>query len=225
MVPEGAVLLAVQHLQQRRGRIAPVIAAQLVDLIQQHQWIHGAAAADGLDDAAGHGADVRFPVSSDIRLIPDTAQGEPGQLAVERLGNRNGDGGLAHARRTHQTDDLSLSLWVHLADGNGLQNPLFHLFQAEVILFQYLSGSVHADPLPGGLVPGHLQAHVQIVADHGALRAAERLLGKLGHLFQKVLFRLLFQMQRLDAVPVVLQLIVDLVALAQLVLQHADLGA
>ena len=164
-------------------------------------------------------------MSPDIRLIPDAAQGEPGQLAVECLGNGDGDGGLAYARRAHQAEDLPLAIRIHLPDGNGLQNPLFHLFQAEMVLFQHLSGSVHADPLPGGLIPGHLQAHVQIVADHGALRAAERLLGKFGHLFQKVLFRLLFQMQRLDAVPVVLQLIVDLVALAQLILQHADLGA
>ena len=225
MVPEGAVLLAVQHLQQCRGRIAPVIAAQLVDLIQQHQRIHGAAAADGLNDAAGHSADVRFPVSPDICLIPDAAQGEPGQLTVERLGNRDGNGGLAYARRTHQAEDLPLAIRIHLPDGNGLQNPLFYLFQAEMVLFQHLSGSIYADSLPGGLIPGHLQAHVQIIADHGALRAAERLLGKLCHLFQKVLFRLLFQVQRLDAVPVVLQLIVDLVALAQFILQHADLGA
>src|SRR5699024_8595075 len=33
VVPEGAVLLGVQDLQQRRRGIAPVVAAQLVDFI------------------------------------------------------------------------------------------------------------------------------------------------------------------------------------------------
>ena len=35
VVPEGAVLLTVQHLQQGGGRVAPVVIAQLVDLVQQ----------------------------------------------------------------------------------------------------------------------------------------------------------------------------------------------
>lgn len=53
MIPEGVVLLAVQHLQQRGGRVAPIVAAHFVDLVQKEQRVHGAAPADGLDDAAG----------------------------------------------------------------------------------------------------------------------------------------------------------------------------
>ena len=99
VIPEGAVLLAVQHLQQSGRRIAAVVAAQLVDLIQQQQRIHGPAAADGLNDTAGHRADVRFAVAADVRLVTDAAQRQAGQLAVQRGGNRDSNGGLTNARR------------------------------------------------------------------------------------------------------------------------------
>ncbi|MPM47184.1 hypothetical protein SDC9_93892 [bioreactor metagenome] len=35
MVPEGVVLLGIQHLQQGGGRVAPEVVAQLVDFVQQ----------------------------------------------------------------------------------------------------------------------------------------------------------------------------------------------
>ena len=161
-------------------------------------------------------------MAPDIRLVPDAAQGEPGKLAVEGLGHGDGDGGLAHARRPHQAEDLPLGVPIHLPDGNGLQNALLDLFQAEMLLFQHLSGSVHTDPLPGGGVPGHLQAHIQIVPDHCRLCAGIGLLGQLGDLFHQVRFPLLVQLECLDLLPVSLQLVV--LFLAQLILQHPDLG-
>ena len=98
VIPEGVVLFAVQHLQQSRRRVAPHIAGQLVDLVQHQQGIHGAAADHRVDDPAGHGADVGFPVSPDVRLVPDTAQTQPGQFPVHGLGHGQGDGGFAYAR-------------------------------------------------------------------------------------------------------------------------------
>ena len=160
VVPEGVVLLTVQHLQQSGGRVSPVIIAQLVDLVQQQQRIHGPAPDDGVNHPAGHGTDVGPAVSPDIRLIPDATQGEAGQLPVQRLGNADGNGGLAHSRRAHEAENLSLALGIHLPDGDGFQNTLLHLFQAEVVLLQHLPGGFHADPFPGRLVPGHLQAHI-----------------------------------------------------------------
>ncbi len=39
MVLELGVLLRIEHLQQRRGRIAAEILAELVDLVEQEQRI------------------------------------------------------------------------------------------------------------------------------------------------------------------------------------------
>ena len=226
MVPEGAVLLAVQHLQQCGGRVAPVVVAQLVDLVQQQKGIHRPAAADGLDDPAGHGAYVGLPMSPDVRLVPNAAQAQAGQLPVQRLGHADGNGGLAHAGRAHQAEDLPLDVRIHLPDGDGLQNPLLHLFQAEVVLFQHPAGGVHTDPLLCGGVPRHLQTHVQIVADHRTLGGAEGLLGQLVHFLQQVLLRLLRQLQGQDLLAVGFNLVlVAVIGLPQLVLEDPDLGA
>ena len=53
VVPEGVVLRRVEHLQQRRGRVAPVVGAELVHLVQQDHRIHGAGVGDRPYDPAG----------------------------------------------------------------------------------------------------------------------------------------------------------------------------
>ena len=125
-------------------------------------------------------------MAADVGLVPDTAQRNAAELPVQRLGNGQGDGGLTHARGACQTDDLPLPLRIHLPDGNGLQNPLLHLFQTEVIPVQHLPGRVHIQTLLRICTPGQFQTHVQIVPDHRSLRA------DIGLLFQLV--DLLFQM-------------------------------
>ncbi len=104
VVPEGGVLLSVQHLQQGGGRVAPVVLAQLVDLVQQEQGVAAARLADGGDDAARHGPHIGLAVAPDLRLVADAAQRDAGQLPVHGLGHGHGDGGLAHAGRAHQAE-------------------------------------------------------------------------------------------------------------------------
>src|SRR5204862_519617 len=67
-VDEGVVLRRVQHLQQRRGRIAPPVRADLVDLVEHEDGILRLGAAQPLDDAPGDRADVRAAMASVLRL-------------------------------------------------------------------------------------------------------------------------------------------------------------
>ena len=39
IVPEGKVLFRIEHLEQRGGRVALVVAAELIDLIEEDQRI------------------------------------------------------------------------------------------------------------------------------------------------------------------------------------------
>ena len=223
MIPEGIVLLAVQYLQHSGGRIAPVVVAHLIDFIQQQQRIHAAALADGGHNTAGHSAYIRLTVATDIRLIPDAAQTQPGQLPVQSGSHRNGNGGLAHARRAYQTDDLPLGIGIQLAHSNKLQDPLLYLLQAEVIPIQELPGGSNTGPLLGLHTPGHLQAHIQVVANHRCLSAAEGLLGQAINLFQKLLLDFLSQLPLLDLLAIIVQLAV--VVFPQFSLEQADLFA
>ena len=195
-----------------------MVVAQLVDLVQQQQGIAASRLIDGGDDAAGHGAHIGLAVTPDLRLITDAAQGEPGQLPVQRPGHRHGQRRLTHAGRAHQADHLPLQVGGQLLHRQELQNALLHLFQAEVVLVQGPAGRLHAHPLPGLFPPGELQADVQIAAQHGGLRGAEGLLGQTAHLFLQLLPHLVGQLGLSDLPAVVPNLRVSALTLAQFVL-------
>jgi hypothetical protein len=74
VIAEGVVLFGVEHLEQRRGRIAAEVGAELVDLVEQEHRIARSGAAQTLEDATGHRADVGAPVSSDLRLVAYAAE-------------------------------------------------------------------------------------------------------------------------------------------------------
>src|SRR5213079_659588 len=88
VVAEGVVLFRVQDLEQRRGRVAAVVGADLVDLVEQHDRVHRPGFLDGTDDPAGQRADVGTAVTADLRLVTDAAEGNADELAAHRLRDR-----------------------------------------------------------------------------------------------------------------------------------------
>src|SRR5690606_41381274 len=69
---------------QRRSRVAAVIGADLVDLVQHDDRIHRAGFLDRPNDPAGQRTDVRTPMTPDLRLVTDAAERHPDVLATER---------------------------------------------------------------------------------------------------------------------------------------------
>ena len=53
VVAEGVVLLGVEHLEQRRGRIAAEVGAELVDLVEHEHRVARLGAPHALDDWPG----------------------------------------------------------------------------------------------------------------------------------------------------------------------------
>src|SRR5260370_132820 len=74
VIVEGRVLLGIEHLQQRRGRIAAPIGAELVDLVQQEQRVRGFRLLHALQHLAGHRPDLAPPMAATLRLAPHAAQ-------------------------------------------------------------------------------------------------------------------------------------------------------
>ena len=81
VVAEGRVLLRVEHLEQRRRRIAVEADAELVDLVEHQHRVAGAGLADRLDDVARQRADVGAAVAPDLRLVVDAAEAKTRELA------------------------------------------------------------------------------------------------------------------------------------------------
>ena len=116
VVAERVVLRRVEHLEQRRRRVArPRAGAELVDLVEQHDRVHRAGLGDRLDDAARLRADVRAPVAADLGLVADAAEGDAHELPAHRLGDRLAEARLADAGRPDERDDgPGAALWCTL---------------------------------------------------------------------------------------------------------------
>ena len=127
MVPISVVLLRIQHLQQRCAGITAVVRTHLVDLVQQEQRIGAACLGHGSHNAAGHGAHIGLTVTTDVRFVVNTAEGNSGHFPVQAPGNGVRNGGLTNTGRANQTNDLRRHLRSHLTNGNGLQDTFLHL--------------------------------------------------------------------------------------------------
>ena len=167
---EGAVLLRVQGLQQRAGRIALEVGGELVDLVQDDDRIGGAGPEDAVQDPAREGAHVGFPVAADLRLVVHAAEGDAHVLAPEGPRHAFAEAGLAHARRAVQAQDRGLHVPLQLEDGEVLDDALLHLVQPVVVLVQHLLGVLEVQVVLGHLAPREVQHELDIVVLDAVVR-------------------------------------------------------
>ena len=224
MVAEGGILLGIEHLQQRRGRVALIVAAELVNLVEQQQRVFGACVRDRRHDAARHCADVGLSVAADLRLVVYAAEGYPRKLTVERACNGDRDGGLADTGRADKAEDLPRKLRCQLTHGQRLQNAFLDLFEAVMVGVQNFARLRNIQPLLRRLVPRKLQHSVQIIAQKRRLLRAGRLLRHAPDLLQELFLRLLLKMQLADLLAVAVCVVIVRV-LAKLLTDHAHLLA
>src|SRR5216684_4259565 len=105
VVAERVVLRGVEHLEQRRRRVAPPVAADLVDLVEHDHRVLGPGFFQRAHDPAWKRPDVGAPVAANVRLVADSAQGHARELAAQRAGDRLAQRRLAGPGRADQGDD------------------------------------------------------------------------------------------------------------------------
>ncbi len=138
MVGERVVLRRVEHFEQRGRRIAAKIRADLVEFIQQNHRIAAFDAAQGLDDASGHRADVGAAMAANFRLVPHAAERDARELAAERIGHAFAERRFADAGRADETENRAFDFLAALEDGEKFQQPVLDFRQAEMLLVQNL---------------------------------------------------------------------------------------
>ena len=191
VVAEGVVLFGVQHFQQGGRGIAPEIGAQLVHLVQHDDRVAGPGLLDGLDDAAGHGADIGAAVAADLGLVMHAAQGQALEMTAQGPGDGAAQRGLAHAWRAGEAEDGALGLGIELAHAEEFQDAVLDLVQTVMVLVQDGLGMGDVQAVAGKLLPRQFHQPVQIGAHHVGLggvgvhagQAAQLLVGFLAHLF------------------------------------------
>ena len=84
VVEERVVLFRVQHLEQRRRRVAAEVHRHLVDFVEQEDRVHRAGLLHHLDDLAGERADVGAAMAANLGFVADAAERQAHELAVHR---------------------------------------------------------------------------------------------------------------------------------------------
>src|SRR5271165_3708135 len=115
IIAEGRILLWVENLQHRGGRVALNAAPHLVDLVEHHHAVPGASLFDALNDVAWQRADIGPPVTANLSLIMDAAKAYADEGPLH--GARDGltERSFADAGRTYEAKDRGLALRRKLA--------------------------------------------------------------------------------------------------------------
>ena len=223
MVLELRVLLRVEHLEQRRGRIAAEILAELVDLVEQEQRVARARLAQVGDDLARKRADVGAAVAADFGLVAHAAERLAHELAPGRAGDRLAEARLAHARRADEAQDRPLQLVGARLDREVLDDPVLDLVERVVILVEdFLRlGDVLLEAAL--LAPWQPEQHVEIVAHHGRLGAHRLHRLELLELRRRLGLGVLRQLERVDLLLQLGDLVAGFLVTAQLGLDRLEL--
>jgi hypothetical protein len=174
------VLRGIEHLEERRRRVAAPVGADLVDLVEEDDRVHAAGLLDGAHDAAGQRADVGAPMSPDLGLVPHTAQRDAHERPAHRPGDRLAERRLAHAGRAHEREDGTATapalvdeaaLGPQLAHGEVLDDAVLDVDQPGVVGVEDPARLADVEPVVGADAPRQLGDRVEPGPDPAVLGA------------------------------------------------------
>ena len=223
MVVEGRVLLGIEHLEQRRRRIAAEIRAELVDLVEQEQRVRRLRLLHALQDLARQRADIGPAMAADLGLVTHAAQRHAHEVAARRLGDRLAERRLADARRADQAEDRTLHLVDALLDREVLEDALLDLLQAVMVGVENVLGVLQVLDDLGRLAPRDRQQPFEVVAHHRRFGRHRAHGAELLQLAIGLLARLLGEAGLLDALLHLGDLVATVLGLAKLLLDRLHL--
>ncbi len=234
VVAEGVVLRRVEHFEEGGGRVASEVGADLVDLVEQDDRVHRTGLLDGADDAAGERADVRAPVTADLRLVPDTAERDADELASHGVRHGLTQRGLSDSGRSDQgqhraasapADHTQPPVGAPLAHREVLGDAFLHVLQSRVFGVEDLLGALDVVRVLGPLGPRQFEDGVEPGPDPGALGALVGGPLQLVDLLERGLADVLGEIGGLDARPVVVGLVLRVaVELGELLAHGVELA-
>ena len=169
VVAERRVLLGVEHLEHRAGRVAAEVGAHLVDLVDHEQRVVGARVAQRADDRPGHRADVGAAVAADLGLVAHAADADALELAAQRAGDRLAQRRLADAGRPDEAEDRAARVRLELAHGEELEDAVLDLLDVVVVGVEHLARVVEVEVVLGADAPRQRRDPLQVGADDAVL--------------------------------------------------------
>ncbi len=167
VVDEALVLRRIEHLEERRGRVALERDPELVDLVEEEDGVLLSRLLDAGEHAARHRPHVGAPVAPDVGLVPRAAQRHPHVRAPQGPGDGLGDRGLARPRRPEEEQDgpardgagarlAAGVLGAQLAHGEELEDPLLDVGEAEVVALEDAPRLRQVHVIVGPRLPGQI---------------------------------------------------------------------
>src|SRR4051812_36377328 len=223
VVVEDVVLLGVEDLEQGAGRVAAEVHRHLVDLVEQEHRVLRADLLERLDDLAGQRADVGAAVAADLGLVAHAAERLADEPAAGGVGDRAGERGLADAGRADQAQDRAALARHEGLDGEVLEDALLDLLEAVMLGLEDGLGLVDVVAVLGLVLPRQGDHPVEVVAHDRRLGGRRRHLLQLLELLEAAVLGLLAHLLRLDLRLELVELVLELVAVTQLLLDGLHL--
>ena len=126
-------------------------------------------------------------MAPDFGLVAHPAQGKADEIAARGPGHGFGQRGLAHAGRTHKTENGAFQTVRKLLHGQVFQDALLGLFQAVVVAVQNGAGLFNVDVDAFQIIPGQVQNPVHIIAHHRVFGGRGRHGAQLLHFGERLL--------------------------------------
>jgi hypothetical protein len=156
--------LRIEHLEQRGRRIAAIVRAELVDLVEQDHRVHHLGASHRLDHSARHRADVGAAVSANLGLVAHATERHAHELPSHRACDRTAERRLAHAGRPNETEDRSVEALHQREHADVVEHALLHVLEPVVVLVEHASRVRHVEHVVGALLPRERGDPVQVGA-------------------------------------------------------------
>src|SRR5580658_7232170 len=104
----------------------------LVHFVQHNDRVHRLREFQGLDELAGHRADICAAMAFTFRLIAHAAHRKAIKLAVQRARDAFSNARLTHAWWTDKTDNAPFHATAEFAHADEFQDALFDVVQTVV---------------------------------------------------------------------------------------------
>ena len=123
--------------------------SQLVDFIEDENRIVRARAAQGLNNLAGHGADIGAAMTADFGLVVHAAERDALEFAPQRTRDGSPERSFSDTGRADEAEDRSFESRLELHDGEKVEDAVLDLLQIVVIFVQNLRRALHVDGFAG----------------------------------------------------------------------------
>ena len=153
VIGELVVLLGVEHFEKRARRITPLVAAELVDLVEDDDGVLAACLLQRGDDPARERTDVRAPVTAHFGFVRHAAERHTGKRAARCSRNGAAERSLANTGRPDEAENRRAPVAPELSNRDVLDDASLGLFEPVVIFVEHLAGLRDVEAIGGLLRP------------------------------------------------------------------------